>query len=128
MVRTYQSRVAVITGAGSGLGQALAKELAARNCNLALVDLDSSSIARMKKELARPGIVVTDHCVDVGCEQSLKLVAQDVEKAHRAVHVLINNAGVSASASFLNTCATDFDRVMRVNFGGVLYGPDFAFT
>jgi short-subunit dehydrogenase len=122
MVRTYRSRVAVITGAGSGLGQALAKELAARNCNLALVDLDSSAIAGTKKELARPGIVVTDHCADVGCEQSLKLVARDVKKDHGAVDVLINNAGVSASASFLNTSATDFERVMQVNFWGVLYG------
>ena len=122
MIRNYQGRVAVVTGGGSGLGQALAKELAARNCNLALVDLDSSAIARTKKELTRPGIVVTDHCADVSCEQSLKVVATDVKNVHGAAHLLINNAGVSASASFQNTGATDFDRIMRVNFWGVVYG------
>jgi short-subunit dehydrogenase len=122
MIRTYQDRVAVITGAGGGLGQSLAKELAARNCNLALVDIDSSAIADMKKELTRPGIVVTDHCADVSSEQSLRLVAMEVENIHGAAHLLINNAGVSGSASFLNTGATQFDRIMQVNFWGVVHG------
>ncbi|MFC5862126.1 SDR family NAD(P)-dependent oxidoreductase [Acidicapsa dinghuensis] len=99
LVRNYQGRVAVITGAGSGLGQALATEFAARNCNLALVDVDSSVIAQTKTELTRPGIVVTDHCVDVGCERNLELVARDVENIHGAIHLLINNAGVSASST-----------------------------
>jgi short-subunit dehydrogenase len=102
----YQGRVAVITGAGRGLARALSKELAARNCNLALVDLDSSALANTKKELTRPGIVVTDHCADVSSKQSLEFVATDVKNVHGAQHLLINNAGVSASASFQNTGAT----------------------
>jgi NAD(P)-dependent dehydrogenase (short-subunit alcohol dehydrogenase family) len=122
MVCNYQGRVAVITGAGRGLGRALSKELAARNCNLALVDLDSSALANTKKELTRPGIVVTDHCADVSSEQSLELVATDVKNVHGAQHLLINNAGVSASASFQNTGATEFERIMWVNFLGVMYG------
>jgi NAD(P)-dependent dehydrogenase (short-subunit alcohol dehydrogenase family) len=92
MVCNYQGRVAVITGAGRGLGRALSKELAARNCNLALVDLDASALANTKKELTRPGIVVTDHCADVSSKQSLELVATDVKNVHGAQHLLINNA------------------------------------
>ena len=121
MVREYNGRVAVITGAGSGLGRALAKELADRNCNLALVDIDSSSIAKTKKELVRPGIVVTDHLANVGSEENLALVAVEIENAHGTVNLLINSAGVSASASFLNTSATEFERIIRVNFFGVVY-------
>jgi NAD(P)-dependent dehydrogenase (short-subunit alcohol dehydrogenase family) len=122
MVRKYEGRVAVITGAGSGFGRALAKELATRNCNLALVDIDSSAVEKTRRELARPGIMVTDHFADVGSEQSLEFVATEVKKVHGAVHLLINNAGVSASASFLSTEAAEFDRIMRVNFFGAVYG------
>ena len=100
MVREYGGKVAVVTGAGNGLGRALAKELAARNCNLALVDIDSSAVANTKEELARPGLVVTYHCADVSSEQSLALVAAEVKNFHGTAHLLINNAGVSASASF----------------------------
>jgi short-subunit dehydrogenase len=122
MVREYGGKVAVVTGAGNGLGRALAKELAARNCNLALVDIDSSAVANTKEELARPGIVVTYHCADVSSEQSLALVAAEVKNFHGTAHLLINNAGVSASASFRNTDATEFERIIRVNFFGVAYG------
>jgi short-subunit dehydrogenase len=65
---------------------------------------------------------VTHHCADVAFENSLDRVAREVESAHGAVHLLINNAAVSASASFLNTSPTEFERIIQVNFFGVVYG------
>ena len=122
MVGEYKGRVAVITGAASGLGLALATELAVQGCNLALIDIDSAALARTRSELARPGIVVTDHFADVSSEQNLEFVAAEVKKIHRTVHLLINNAGVSGSASFLKTQAPEFDRIIRINFFGAVYG------
>lgn len=122
MVREYKGRVAVVTGAANGLGRALAKELGNRNCHLALVDIDSSALMRARQELARPGSVVTCHCADVGSEQNLERVAGEVVNAHGTVHLLVNNAAISASASFLNTNAADFERIIRVNVFGVVYG------
>lgn len=122
MIREYKDRVAVITGAANGLGRALASELAARNCHLALVDIDASALANTKKELARPGIVVTHHLADVGSQHDLERVAVEIGSAHGTAHLLINNAAVSASATFPNTSAADFERIIRVNFFGVVHG------
>jgi NAD(P)-dependent dehydrogenase (short-subunit alcohol dehydrogenase family) len=122
MIHEYRARVAVITGAASGLGSALAKELAARKCNLALVDIDSSKLPDVREHLARLGVAVTHHCADVGSEQEVRRVAGEIETAHGAVHLVINNAAVSASSHFANTAAEDFDRIIRVNFLGAVYG------
>lgn len=122
VIRGYRDRVAVITGAANGLGRALAGELAARKCNLALVDIDSSALRKVREELAQPGLVVTGHCADVGSEPAFQRVAAEIAGAHENVHLLINNAGISASVAFTSTGATDFERVVRVNFLGAVYG------
>ena len=122
MISAYRDRVAVVTGAANGLGRALAKELAARRCHLALIDTDGSALAKVSEELARTEVVVTHHCVDVGSEQAIQRVAAEIESTHRTVHLVINNAAVSASASFANTGATEFERILRVNFFGAVYG------
>ena len=120
MLRAYQGKVAVITGAANGLGKALAKQLASLKCGLALVDVDVSALANTERELAGSGVLVTSHVADVSSQPDLQRVAQEIRNAHGTVHLLINNAGVSASASFTNTSAMDFERVMQVNFFGLV--------
>src|SRR5260370_2587356 len=122
MVREYRDRVAVVTGAANGLGRALARELANRKCHLALIDIDSSGLAEVTEELAQLGAVVTGHGGDVGSEQALPRVEAEMGGTHETVHLVINNAAVSATASFADTRPTDFEWVMRVNFLGVVYG------
>jgi len=112
----------VVTGAANGLGRALAKELAARKCHLALIDTDASLLPQVKEELVPAGVTVTHHCADVGSEQALQRVAAEIGSTHGTVHLVINNAAVSASASFANTGATEFERIVQVNFFGVVYG------
>ncbi|MGA3238268.1 MAG: SDR family oxidoreductase [Bryobacteraceae bacterium] len=121
MLREYKDRVAVITGAANGLGRALARELAARGCHLALVDIDSSALLEAREALAHPGLALTHHCADVGSEPALQRVAAEIASAHGNVHLVINNAAISASASFTNTSAAEFERIIRVNFFGTVY-------
>jgi NAD(P)-dependent dehydrogenase (short-subunit alcohol dehydrogenase family) len=122
VLREYKDRVAVITGAANGLGRALARELAARGCHLALVDIDSSALLEAREALAHPGLALTHHCADVGSEPALQRVAAEIASAHGNVHLVINNAAISASASFTNTSAAEFERIIRVNFFGTVYG------
>jgi NAD(P)-dependent dehydrogenase (short-subunit alcohol dehydrogenase family) len=114
--------VAVVTGAASGLGRALAGELVSRQCHLALLDVDVSSLQTATQELGGAGIKLTQHCVDVACEEAMKDAAADISRAHGAVHLLINNAAVSASAAFDATTSEAFERILRVNFFGVVHG------
>src|SRR5258706_15017595 len=122
MIRQYRGRTAVITGAASGLGRALARalarELAIRKCNVALIDIDSSGLEKVKEELAQLGAVVTGHCVDIGSEQALQRLAAEIGSAHGTVHLVINNAAGSESASLDNTGAAVFERIIPVHFLG----------
>jgi short-subunit dehydrogenase len=122
MIPDYAGRVAVITGAARGLGRALAEELAYRRCHLALIDVDADALSTTQRELARPGILVTQHSADVGCQPGLQHVADEVARAHGSVHLLINNAGISASTSFSNATLEDFQKIIRINFFGVVHG------
>ena len=118
----YRGKVAVVTGAASGLGRALTRELVSRQCHLALLDVDVSSLQAATLEFGGAGIKLTQHCVEVAFEEAMKGAAADIARAHGAVHLLINNAGVSASAAFNATTSEVFERILSVNFFGVVHG------
>ena len=122
MLRSYEGTVAVVTGAASGLGRALAQELTARKCHLALIDVDAAGLAKTAEELSCPGITITSHCADVSVDHAMEQVAAAVQRAHGAAHLLVNNAAISASAGFASTSAEAFERIIRVNFFGVVHG------
>src|ERR1044071_2759099 len=120
MAHDYAGRVAAITGAGSGLGRALAAELVQRDCRIALIDIDRQKLAVVEGELSKLGAPVTQHCADVGSEDAMKEVVAAVLNTHGPVHLLINNAGISISAPFQRTDPAAFERVIRVNFFGAV--------
>jgi NAD(P)-dependent dehydrogenase (short-subunit alcohol dehydrogenase family) len=122
-----RGKVAVVTGAASGIGRALAMGLRAKGCHLALVDLDRDGLSRLQLELAETDsqAAVTTHVADVSDRSRMSALARKVAAAHGEVHLLINNAGIGHEAAFPQTSLEDWDRVMGVNLWGVIYGCHF---
>ena len=112
----------MVTGAGSGIGQALARVLAGRGCALALVDRNESAL-RESADLARArGAKVSIHAADVADRTRMERLPAEVLAEHGHVHVLINNAGVSVIGALADQSLDDFAWLMGINFWGVVYG------
>jgi short-subunit dehydrogenase len=111
-------RTAVITGAGGGIGRAIAVSLARRGCNLALADVDEAGLAGTA-ELAR-GVNVSRHRVDVADRGAVAEFPDIVAAEHQGVDVLVNNAGVAVGGTFEQVCDEDFEWLFEINFWGVV--------
>ena len=117
--------VAVVTGAGSGIGRALARQLAAAGSALALADLDEAGLHETARFLAGASALVTTHVLDVAKEEKVKAFAADVDRRHARVTLLINNAGVALHGSFEEISLGDFRWLMEINFWGAVYGVKY---
>src|SRR6266849_7515205 len=117
--------MAVLTGAGSGIGRALAQQLTAAGSALALADVDEAGLAQTAQSLAKKNALVTTHVVDVADEAGVRSFAQDVTKRHGRVTLLINNAGVALHGDFEEVSLDDFRLLMNINFWGTVYGVQF---
>jgi len=124
-MRELRGKVAVVTGAGSGIGRETALALGAKGCRLALCDVDQDSLDELSTELESSGASVTTHHVDVADKVQMQAFADDVVAAHGAAHVLVNNAGVTIIASFEDQTLEDFEWIVGVNFWGVVYSCKF---
>lgn len=116
----FKGRTAVITGAGSGIGAALADALAARGANLALADINEDRLNAVAERLKSNEIRVTTHVVDVASKDDIARFATEVESQHGAVHALFNNAGVALGGTFDRVKDDDFEWLMDINFYGVV--------
>jgi short-subunit dehydrogenase len=111
--------VAVITGAGSGIGRALAQLLAARGCKLALADINEKGLAETAASLQAE--VITQK-LDVANRAAVYAFADAVKAQYGTAHVVINNAGVAVSQTVELLKWEDFEWLMGINFWGVTYG------
>ena len=117
-----QGTAAAITGAASGIGRALAQELAARGCDLALADRDEAGLASIADEIARHGRKVTTHRLDVSDAGAIAAFAQAATGAHPSLSILINNAGVALAGTFAEISQADMEWLFNINFWGVVHG------
>jgi short-subunit dehydrogenase len=113
---------AAVTGAASGIGRALALELAARGCDLALADRDEAGLAAVAAEIGRDhSCKVTTHRVDVGEPGQIADFAQGATSAHPVLNILINNAGVALLGQFREIDQAQMDWLFNINFWGVVH-------
>ena len=124
-MKSLDSKVVVVTGAASGIGQALARVLANRGAVLALVDIAENELQSICAELCVSGSTVSSHIVDVSDRAAMEQLPQQVLDAHGTVDVLINNAGVSVGAMFDDHSIDDAQWLLDINLKGVVYGCKF---
>jgi meso-butanediol dehydrogenase/(S,S)-butanediol dehydrogenase/diacetyl reductase len=109
-------KIAVVTGAGSGIGRAIAAELAARDHVVVVTDLDLAAAEATAKEL---GNGATALALDVTDAAQAKSVAESVAQRHGAIDVWVSNAGISKMQRFLDVTPEDLRRTLTVNLEGI---------
>jgi short-subunit dehydrogenase len=113
---------AAVTGAASGIGRALALELAARGCDLALADRDEAGLAAVAAEIGSAHRQkVSVHRVDVGAPAEIADFAQAAISAHPGLNIVVNNAGVALLGQFTEIDQAQMDWLMNINFWGVVH-------
>ena len=119
---SVRGAVVALTGAASGIGRALALELAERNCELALGDRDEAGLLAVAAEIARTSPQkVTTHIVDVSKPDQIQDFAQKAIFDHPNLNILVNNAGVALIGEFHEIDQKQMDWLMNVNFWGVVH-------
>jgi short-subunit dehydrogenase len=118
----FTSGAAVVTGAASGIGEALAHALAARGSALVLIDRDADRLAAVAAAVRtrHPALAVDTYVVDLADGAATQAVADRLVAEHPEVTLLVNNAGVALGGRFDQVSAEEFDWVMAVNFQAVV--------
>ena len=118
----FAGKRAVITGAGSGMGRALALNLNSAGCELWLSDINQSGLDETVAAMARSEVPAHTAILNVADKTAMHAYAQDIADRQGHVDVVINNAGVALGSSVADTEYEDFEWLMGINFWGVVYG------
>ena len=121
-MKSFANKVAAITGAGSGIGRALALNLAQQGCHLAISDVNEAGLAETVKQAAAFGVKVTSQKLDVSNKDGVHAWADSVVAEHGKVNLIFNNAGVALGSTVEGMSYDELAWVMNINFWGVVYG------
>jgi NAD(P)-dependent dehydrogenase (short-subunit alcohol dehydrogenase family) len=121
-VKSFEGRVAVVPGAASGIGRALALALAGEGARLALSDVDTEGLAHTAALARARGAEVHEQRVDVAQREEVVAYADAVKDRFGAVHLVVNNAGIALTGDVVDLTFKDVERVLDVDFWGVCHG------
>jgi len=121
-MRTLKDKFVVITGAASGIGEALALACAARGARLLLADIDAAGLDRVKLEVEALGALCYLQVTDTGSEDAIKSLATYAESTGTGADIVINNAGVGLVSPVDRLHTADAQWLMNINFWGVVHG------
>ena len=121
-MKQFKEKVAVITGAASGIGRCLVLNLAAEGCHLAISDINAEELQETMAMVENKSIQITSCVVDVADRQQVFGFADQVMADHKRVDLVINNAGTAMFGSLAEVSLDEFEWLMGINFWGVVYG------
>lgn len=121
-MRDLQGKVAVVTGAGSGIGRGLAINLASEGCSLALADVNEAGLAETVSMIGNENVQSRIYQVDVSDRERVYRFADEVVEAFGKVDIVINNAGVQLKETLEDVTYEDLNWLMGINLYGVIYG------
>ncbi len=121
-----ENKVIIITGASSGIGEALARNYASKNANVVLAARSIEKLENLKKELSTDSNKIITVKTDVSNEEDCKNLIEETIKQFGTIDTLINNAGISMRAIFEETEISVIKKLMDINFWGTVYCTKFA--
>lgn len=122
-MKTLKNAVAVVTGAGSGIGRALALKLKSEGAQLALADMNAATLEETRSLIGSPD--TRTYVVDVSNAPAVEEFAARVKQDFGRASILINNAGVALYGTFAELALEEFEWLIRINFWGVIHGCKF---
>jgi NAD(P)-dependent dehydrogenase (short-subunit alcohol dehydrogenase family) len=124
-MKEFKDKVAVVTGAASGIGYSLAERAGREGMKVVLADVDNNALEKAEKKIKAIGATTLAVRTDVSKAQDVENLAQKSLDHFGAVHLLFNNAGVGAGLSIWDSPLTDWQLVLGINLWGVIYGVHF---
>ena len=116
-----QDQIALVTGAGQGIGAACARELAKAGATVVLADIDLPLAEKTAGEITAAGHAASAVAADVGDLASIQAMIDHVTGAHGRLDIIVNNAGVTRRSDIMGLTEADWDRIWRVNAKGVFF-------
>jgi NAD(P)-dependent dehydrogenase (short-subunit alcohol dehydrogenase family) len=122
----FTGKVALVTGGGSGIGEAVSKELAAKGASVVVTDINLEAAQRVVQDISTAGGTGSAVRQDTANKEDAEAVVRHAVDTYGALHLAVNNAGIGGKqAPAGETDLDDWDRVININLNGVLYGMRF---